>query len=130
MMNKELLFRGYFIDEAKRLLKQNPSAIQITILETVSGEMIPFFLYNLNDNKAEEDFFEQLRINNKVKINHIIAMWSYEYGNNAIEMPKGSILKRTDELDPYNHTNTCVLVYGDLGITGSPLSRFLPPSNK
>lgn len=113
-------FRKQLTEKAKEELEKNPSSIQVTLFETISGEIIPFFLYDLENNEDEECFFKELKDNNICKINHILTMWN----NGVLEFPKRSILLNTYKLDEYN-ANTCVLMLCDNGICGFKLANLL-----
>ena len=112
--------RNLFVEKAKQELLRKPDSIQVTLFEMTSGEVIPFFLYNLESENEEEKFFNDLRENNKRKINHILTMWN----NNAIDIPKRSILLKVHELDDYND-NTCVLLFGENGVSDFKLVNLL-----
>lgn len=113
-------FRNKLVEQAKHELINNPSSIQVTLFETITGEIIPFFLYDLKTNKDEDDFFDKLKNTNKNKINHILAMWK----DNTIDIPKRSILLKVHELDEQN-CNTCVLSISENGLSGFKLSNLL-----
>ena len=112
--------RNLLADKAKQELINNPGSLQVTIFEMVSGEIILLFIFNLDSEKEEECFFNNLKENNKRKINHILTMWN----DNTIDMPKRSMLLKAHKLDEYND-NTCVLLSGEDGIRGFRLSSLL-----
>ena len=112
--------RELLVEKAKQELLSNPNTIQVALLEMLSGEIIPFFLYNLESEEEEDCFSASLKSNNKHKISHILTMWN----NNVIDMPKRSIMVKAYELDEYN-ANTCVLLFGENGIGGFRLSKLL-----
>lgn len=121
MKNSEIYeLRNKLVEKAKLELINNPDSIQVVLFETISGEVLPFYVHNLQDSEDEEAFFNELKNSNRRRINHILAMWK----ENVIDLPKRSILQKVHALDEQN-ADTCVLLLSDTGLAGFKLSSLL-----
>lgn len=125
-IKEEITFRDNFIKQAIATIGQHPSAVQVVLFETNKEDVIPFVIYDLNDEEKETQFFEKLKSNNNQQIIHVLAMWK----NHCVEVPKFSILLKILELD-FNNINTCcVLLNGENGINGFQLNKIIPDKYK
>ena len=129
-IESEIEFRNRFIDEAKQIIDQYPSAVQVVLFETISGQTEPFIIFDLDDENAEKEFFDKLKEKGMSQIRQAIAMWGNHpdlilLSTPAIEVPKYTILLKLLELDKRN-IDTCILCNGEKGVTGFALKRIIP----
>ena len=110
-----------FLAEARRLISENPSAIQINLIVTASGRMYSFPRFDLNTKEQEDLCLRRLREDREPQVLCIVCMW-HDF---TIDMPAHSLRKQLLELHPAN-TDARVLLRGEAGINAIPLGVTVP----
>lgn len=115
------------VREAKRLLIENPSALQVNFLVTASEKKEYYFLYDLEDKAPEDACLDRLRRSGDTQVDFWLCMWGTEEVVSdafCLDMPAWTMRKKLVELNPENR-DICILLWGENGINGFRLSRSL-----
>ena len=99
--------------EAKQLLSENPSAIQVNLIAAADGCRYSFFRYDLESDAQEDRCMEQMTAD-KAQAQYIICMWE----DGSLDMLRYSLRKKLTELYP----DARLLLRGEHGITAFPLT--------
>ena len=101
------------LHEAKQLLSENPSAIQVNLIAAADGRRYSFFRYDLESEAQEDRCLEQMTAD-KAQVQYIICMWE----DGSLDMLRYSLRKKLTERYPDSH----LLLRGEHGINAFPLT--------